>query len=84
MPRFRPLEQPGGAAEAGALLAGPEVPQAHAAIEGEAVSASRARKGERGVWQRRYWEHAVRDDADYDNILESTREIITFGLCKEN
>ena len=31
----------------------------------EAVSASRARKGERGVWQRRFWEHAIRDDADY-------------------
>jgi putative transposase len=22
-------------------------------------------KGERGIWQRRYWEHTVRDDADY-------------------
>jgi len=31
----------------------------------EAVSASRARKGERGIWQRRYWEHTVRDDEDY-------------------
>jgi len=33
--------------------------------KGEAVSASRARKGERGVWQRRFCEHAIRDDADY-------------------
>jgi putative transposase len=31
----------------------------------EAVSASRARKGERGVWQRRYWEHLVRDAGDF-------------------
>lgn len=23
------------------------------------------RAGERGVWQRRFWEHALRDDADY-------------------
>jgi putative transposase len=21
--------------------------------------------GERGIWQRRYWEHLIRDDADY-------------------
>ena len=28
-------------------------------------TASRQRKGERGVWQRRYWEHRIRDDADY-------------------
>ncbi len=32
---------------------------------GESVSASRAGKGERGVWQRRYWEHTIRDDADF-------------------
>ncbi|MDR2239209.1 MAG: transposase [Zoogloeaceae bacterium] len=28
-------------------------------------SASRLRKGERGIWQRRYWEHLIRDDEDY-------------------
>jgi putative transposase len=26
---------------------------------------SRAGKGERGVWQRRYWEHLIRDEADF-------------------
>ncbi|MBV9861605.1 MAG: transposase [Alphaproteobacteria bacterium] len=31
---------------------------------GERVSPSRARKGERGIWQRRYWEHTLRDEAD--------------------
>jgi putative transposase len=31
----------------------------------ELVSASRLRKGERGVWQRRYWEHTIRDEADF-------------------
>jgi REP-associated tyrosine transposase len=30
----------------------------------ERRSASRRAKAERGVWQRRYWEHLVRDDAD--------------------
>ena len=31
---------------------------------GEVVSASRLRKRERGIWQRRYWEHQIRDDDD--------------------
>ena len=25
----------------------------------------RRRRDERGIWQRRFWEHAIRDDADY-------------------
>ena len=32
---------------------------------GERRNPSRASKGERGIWQRRYWEHLVRDDGDY-------------------
>jgi putative transposase len=32
---------------------------------GEPVSASRAEKQERGIWQRRYWEHTLRDEADF-------------------
>jgi len=32
---------------------------------GEQRSASRMRKGERGIWQRRYWEHLIRDDGDF-------------------
>ena len=32
---------------------------------GEIVSRSRAERGERGIWQRRYWEHTVRDEADF-------------------
>lgn len=31
----------------------------------ERLSAVRARKGERGIWQRRFWEHTIRNDADY-------------------
>jgi len=30
----------------------------------ERVNASKRRKGERGVWQRRFWEHQIRDDID--------------------
>jgi putative transposase len=32
---------------------------------GESRSPSRVRRGERGIWQRRYWEHAIRDDPDF-------------------
>jgi len=32
---------------------------------GERRTASRVSKGERGVWQRRYWEHLIRDADDY-------------------
>jgi REP-associated tyrosine transposase len=31
----------------------------------ERVSAVRKARGERGIWQRRFWEHLIRDDADY-------------------
>lgn len=30
----------------------------------EPRNATRIRRGERGIWQRRYWEHLVRDDDD--------------------
>ena len=33
--------------------------------QGERVSKSRARKQERGIWQRRFWEHALRDESDF-------------------
>jgi putative transposase len=28
-------------------------------------SVVRVRRGERGIWQRRFWEHLIRDEADY-------------------
>ena len=31
----------------------------------ERLSAVRTRRGERGIWQRRYWEHLIRDERDY-------------------
>src|SRR3990167_2441247 len=33
--------------------------------EHEWRSATRLRRGERGIWQRRYWEHLIRDDKDF-------------------
>ncbi len=32
---------------------------------GERCSSSRVAKGERGLWQRRYWEHLIRNESDY-------------------
>ena len=31
----------------------------------ERRSAAHIRRGERGIWQRRYWEHLIRDERDY-------------------
>ena len=36
----------------------------------EAIGASRLRKGERGIWQRRFWEHQIRDDQDLQRHVD--------------
>ena len=36
----------------------------------ERLSGSRVSQGERGIWQRRYWEHAIRDDGDFAAHLD--------------
>jgi REP-associated tyrosine transposase len=33
-------------------------------------SISKMRKREKGIWQRRYWEHAVRNDADFGRHVD--------------
>jgi len=38
--------------------------------KGEPVSASRRRRRERGIWQRRYWEHTIRDEDDLGRHLD--------------
>ena len=38
--------------------------------QGERRSAVRRARGERGVWQRRFWEHLIRDDGDYVRHVE--------------
>jgi putative transposase len=35
--------------------------------KGEFISDSRASRGERGIWQRRFWEHTIRDERDLEN-----------------
>jgi putative transposase len=34
------------------------------------IAPSRLRKGEKQVWQRRYWEHLIRDEADLARHVE--------------
>ena len=36
----------------------------------ENIKASRTNKGERGIWQRRYWEHCIRDEQDYQHHVD--------------
>lgn len=36
----------------------------------ESISESRVTKRERGVWQRRYWEHLIRDEADFERHVD--------------
>ena len=36
----------------------------------EKISQSRISKGERGIWQRRYWEHTIKDDRDFANHVD--------------
>lgn len=38
--------------------------------QGERVSASRQRKGERGLWQCRYWEHTIADEDDLQRHID--------------
>jgi putative transposase len=35
-------------------------------------SASKTARREKGIWQRRYWEHAIRDDADLGGHIDYT------------
>ncbi len=39
---------------------------------GEQISDSRAAKAERGIWQRRYWEHTIRDENDFARHIDYT------------
>jgi len=36
----------------------------------ERINKSRQSKDERGIWQRRYWEHLIRDEKDYERHVD--------------
>ena len=44
----------------------------HSIAKTERISKSRQKKGERGIWQRRFWEHCIRDEMDYRTHIDYT------------
>jgi len=49
--------------------------------EGELRSPVTTRRGERGIWQRRYWEHTIRTDRDFAAHIDYTHfNPVTHGL----
>ncbi len=54
----------------------------HAVCGDERRSPSRIRKSERGIWQRRYWEHTIRDEHDLRMHIDHTHyNPVRHGLC---
>lgn len=49
-------------------------------IQKQELSESKIKKGEKGVWQRRYWEHTIRDEEDLYKHLD----YIHFNPIKHN
>jgi putative transposase len=39
-------------------------------LDPQARSRSKVAKREKGIWQRRYWEHAIRDDDDFERHVD--------------
>ncbi|HSB95454.1 MAG TPA: transposase [Spongiibacteraceae bacterium] len=49
----------------------------------ESRSAIRIARGERGIWQRRYWEHLIRDDDDFRAHIDYVHiNPVKHGLAK--
>ena len=49
----------------------------------ESRNASREQRGERGIWQRRYWEHAIRDEHDFNAHMDYVHiNPVKHGLVK--
>ncbi len=50
---------------------------------GEPRSPVMTRWGERGIWQRRYWEHTIRDDHDFAAHMDYTHfNLVKHGLVE--
>jgi putative transposase len=50
----------------------------------ELLSATRVRRGERGIWQRRYWEHLIRDEKDFSAHIDYVHlNPLKHGLVKK-
>lgn len=52
--------------------------------KGERISKSREKRRERGIWQRRFWEHLIRSDADYAAHIDYCHiNPVKHGLVKQ-
>ena len=52
-------------------------------LDGVETNVSRVSKGERHVWQRRYWEHVIRDERDFQAHLDYIHiNPVKHGLAK--
>ena len=52
--------------------------------KGEHLSLVRKSRGERGIWQRRFWEHLIRDEADYQAHIDYVHiNPVKHGLVKQ-
>lgn len=50
----------------------------------ESLSVSRKAHGERGIWQRHYWEHLIRDELDFQRHVDYVHvNPLKHGLVKE-
>lgn len=50
----------------------------------ECISCVRKRRGERGIWQRRYWEHLIKDERDYQAHMDYVHiNPVKHGLVKK-
>ena len=60
-----------------------KIPFVQAISRTERRSSVRIAKGERGILQRRFWEHVIRNDADYSNHVEYVHwNPVKHGLVK--
>jgi putative transposase len=51
---------------------------------GESRSLSRQKRGEAGIWQRRFWEHAISDDDDLGRHVDTIHfNPVKYGLVKK-
>ena len=49
----------------------------------DTVSASRLKKNEKTIWQRRFWEHFIRDEQDFKHHVEYIRyNPVKHGIVK--
>ena len=52
--------------------------------ETESISRSRNKKGERGIWQRRFWEHQIRNEHDFlQHIQYIHNNPVKHGYCQK-